>query len=200
MFVLKSKYEKLREDFEELKEKFKEYREIHPTYDVYRWKNEKPKLAKERAEDYGVSSGFPPRRGVLLEIPTGNKIQWMDVDGDYSFNLNSNMDEIMLYWFKKWEQECNYKLFMPSEYGKSFCEILADGLVRGDLRTRYTAYNIGRTAGFLCVDDIREKENLNPLPDGLVGINLGAARHPRLNKDHLALVFGIILKKPVQRL
>jgi len=24
----------------------------------------------------------------------------------------------MLYWFRKWEQECNYKLFMPSETGR----------------------------------------------------------------------------------
>jgi len=62
--------------------------------------------------------------------------------------------------------ECDYKLFMPSERGKLFCEILVDGLLRGDITSRYAAYNIGRNAGFLSPDDIREKENMNPLPDG----------------------------------
>ena len=47
-----------------------------------------------------------------------------------------------------------------------FCEILVDGLLRGDITSRYAAYNIGRNAGFLSPDDIREKENMNPLPDG----------------------------------
>ncbi len=46
-----------------------------------------------------------------------------------------------------------------------FCEVLVDGLLRSDIKTRYEAYNTGRLAGFLCVNDIREKENLNPLPD-----------------------------------
>jgi len=43
---------------------------------------------------------------------------------------------------------------------------LVDGLLRGDIKSRYEAYNIGRNAGFLSPDDIREKENMNPLPDG----------------------------------
>jgi len=57
-------------------------------------------------------------------------------------------------------------LFMPAERGKLFCEILVDGLLRSDISSRYQAYNIGRNAGFLSPDDIREKENMNPLPDG----------------------------------
>ena len=72
----------------------------------------------------------------------------------------------MLYWFKKWEEECNYKLFMPSERSKMFCEILVDALLRGNIKARYEAYNIGRNGGWLNVDEIREKENMNPLPDG----------------------------------
>ena len=72
----------------------------------------------------------------------------------------------MLYWFRKWEQEVNYKLFMPSEKGRLFAEILVDALLRGNIKSRYEAYAIGRNGGWLCVDDIREKENMNPLPDG----------------------------------
>ena len=88
----------------------------------------------------------------------------------YSSNEENNIDFVtmtMYYWFRKWEEECNYKLFMPSEQGKIFCEILVDGLLRGNTLNRYNAYNIGRNAGFLSVNDIREKENMNSIgPEG----------------------------------
>lgn len=47
-----------------------------------------------------------------------------------------------------------------------FVEFLFDALLRGDLPSRYGAYAVGRTGGWLCVDEIREFENMNPLPDG----------------------------------
>ena len=37
--------------------------------------------------------------------------------------------------------------------------------MRGDIRSRYQAYAIGRQNGWLSANDIREKENENPLPD-----------------------------------
>lgn len=39
-------------------------------------------------------------------------------------------------------------------------------LLRGDTLSRYQAYAIGRQWGWLCADDIRELEDLGPLPDG----------------------------------
>ena len=33
--------------------------------------------------------------------------------------------------------------------------------------SRYTAYKMGREGGWLNLDEIREKENMNPIPDGL---------------------------------
>jgi HK97 family phage portal protein len=88
----------------------------------------------------------------------------------YSSNEENNIDFItmtMLYWFRKWEEEVNYKLLLPSEQSTMFCEILADALLRGNTVNRYNAYNVGRMAGFLSVNDIREKENMNPIgPEG----------------------------------
>ena len=92
------------------------------------------------------------------------------------------VNQTMLYWFKKWEQECNYKLFSPAEQNTMFCEILADGLLRGNTKARYEAHNIGRNAGFLSVNDIREKENMNGIgPDGdiyLEPLNMKKAGEP----------------------
>lgn len=41
------------------------------------------------------------------------------------------------------------------------------GLVRGDIASRYAAYAIARQWGWLCADDIRALEDMNPLPDGI---------------------------------
>lgn len=60
------------------------------------------------------------------------------------------------------------------------------GRLRGDTLQRYQAYQLGRNAGFLCVDEIRAKEGLPPLPDGagqtfLQPLNMGDAGEPDPN-------------------
>jgi HK97 family phage portal protein len=71
-------------------------------------------------------------------------------------------------WLVRWEQELNRKLFPgPSEFTASefFVEHNIDGLLRGDFASRMTGYASGRQWGYFSVNDIREKENMNPLPD-----------------------------------
>jgi phage portal protein BeeE len=41
-----------------------------------------------------------------------------------------------------------------------------DGLLRGDVKSRFEAYRIGREVGALSANDIRRKENEPPIPDG----------------------------------
>ena len=40
------------------------------------------------------------------------------------------------------------------------------GLIRGDIKTRYAAYAVGRQWGWLSVNDIREKEDMDPIEGG----------------------------------
>lgn len=59
-----------------------------------------------------------------------------------------------------------------------------DGLLRADISSRYAAYAIGRQWGWLNADDIRAKEDMNPLPDGkgqtyLEPLNMVPAGAPR---------------------
>lgn len=66
-------------------------------------------------------------------------------------------------WLVRWEQALKLKLITNKQF---FPEFLVDGLLRGDVKSRYEAYAIARQNGWMNVDEIREKENLNPLPDG----------------------------------
>jgi HK97 family phage portal protein len=70
-------------------------------------------------------------------------------------------------WLVRIEQEIRRKLISTLERQIQYAEHLVDGLLRGDLASRYNAYAVGRQWGFLNVDDIRAFENMNPLPDGL---------------------------------
>jgi len=122
---------------------------------------------------------IPPHKLGSMEFSKYNNVEQLQLDF---------VATTMLYWFRKWEQECNYKLFMPSEQKRLFTEILVDGLLRSDIKSRYAAYKVGRDAGFLCVDDIREKENMNPLPDGrgkifLEPLNMKEAGSPDPDTD-----------------
>jgi HK97 family phage portal protein len=81
-------------------------------------------------------------------------------------------------WLVRWEQEINRKLVL--QQGTQFVEHVIDGLLRGDIESRYQAYAVGRQWGWLSADDVRAKENMNPLPAEagriyLVPINMAPA-------------------------
>ena len=40
-----------------------------------------------------------------------------------------------------------------------------DGLLRGDYQSRMNGYAVGRQNGWFSANDIREMENMNPIPD-----------------------------------
>jgi HK97 family phage portal protein len=69
-------------------------------------------------------------------------------------------------WLVSFEQRIHESLFRPDERDTYFAEHLVSGLLRGDMQSRYAAYQIGRMNGWLSADDVRELENMNPLPDG----------------------------------
>ena len=61
------------------------------------------------------------------------------------------------------EQPLNSQLLLPSDREQGyFFEHLFDGLLRGDIATRYSAYVQGINNGFMTRNEARERENLNP--------------------------------------
>lgn len=74
------------------------------------------------------------------------------------------LQHTMLPWFVRWEQTCQRDVIsQPNRY---YVEFLLEQFQRADLRTRYAAYAAGRQWGFLSVNDIRAKENMEPVPGG----------------------------------
>lgn len=70
----------------------------------------------------------------------------------------------MMPWFERWEQAIQRDLVVDDE--EYFCEFLVDGLLRGDINSRYSAYSTGRQWGWLSVNDVRALENMNPVDNG----------------------------------
>ena len=60
-------------------------------------------------------------------------------------------------------------LFLPSEKKQYFVKFNLDGLLRGDYQSRMNGYATGRQNGWLSSNDIRELENMNPIPPELGG-------------------------------
>lgn len=86
----------------------------------------------------------------------------------------------LLHWARRIEQSIYRDLLTPAERTTLFAQFLFNGLLRGDIKTRYAAYAVGRQWGWLSADDVRELEDMNPLPDSqgqiyLSPLNMGAA-------------------------
>jgi len=73
-------------------------------------------------------------------------------------------------WLVRIEQAMNRSLFTEQEKGggssgrRFYVQFNIDGLMRGDYKSRMEGYAIGINNGFMCPNDIRNLENMNPIP------------------------------------
>lgn len=63
----------------------------------------------------------------------------------------------------RWELAFRTSLFSQRDRGRFVGKFNLAGLLRGDLKSRYDAYAVGRQWGWLSVNDVREKEEMNQL-------------------------------------
>lgn len=125
--------------------------------------------------------GIPPEDAQFLEtrrFQRGDIASWFKVPphmiGDLDRATFSNIEHqsiefvvrTLAPWFVRWEQECNRRLLLAGERGTLFFKYLIAALLRGDINSRYAAYAVGRSNGWLSADDIRDMEEMNPLPNG----------------------------------
>lgn len=69
----------------------------------------------------------------------------------------------ILPWVRRWESEINRKLFIDESY---YIRFNMEGLLRGDIKSRYEAYTKGRQWGWHSANDVRRMENMAPIEGG----------------------------------
>lgn len=126
-------------------------------------------------------TGIPPEEAQFLET---RKFQLGEIAriyrvpphmiGDLDRSTNNNIEqqsiEFVVHtirpWLVRWEQAIKMQLIPLHQKKKYFAEFLVDGLLRGDIKSRYDAYAVGRQNGWLSSNDVRAMENQNPIPNG----------------------------------
>ena len=147
---------------------------------VYRGVNNAHKIAVLEEGMKYQQIGIPPEEAQFLETRKFqiNEIARLyripphmvgDLDKSSFSNIEQQSLEFVKYtldpWVIRWEQSLQRSLLLPGAKGKYFIKLNVDGLLRGDYQSRMNGYAVGRQNGWFSANDIREMENMNPIPD-----------------------------------
>jgi HK97 family phage portal protein len=104
-----------------------------------------------------------------------------DLDRATFSNIEQQSIEFVIHtlrpWLVRWEKRLALSLLTANERASGlFIEFNVDGLLRGDIASRYRSYAVGRQWGWLSPNDVRALENMNPRED-----TGGDAYHEPLN-------------------
>jgi HK97 family phage portal protein len=98
--------------------------------------------------------------------------QWYKVPphafGDLERSQHNNIEHqgidlvvhCLMPWALRWEEQLALKLLTPAERRELYWEHVFAGLLRGDLKSRYDAYQQALINGFLTINEVRRLENL----------------------------------------
>lgn len=100
----------------------------------------------------------PPHKVADLTRSTYSNIEEQNID---------YVQDGLLGWYSRWEQVLWWKLLSDKEKKDGYYfKHSVDGLLRGDLKGRVLAYTKMWEHGVYNIDEIREKEELNPVEGG----------------------------------
>jgi len=69
-------------------------------------------------------------------------------------------------YIRRMESEMNRKLFKTNEKGRIFVEWNVNGLLRGNIKDRTDSYKSALINGYMTINEVRRKENMNSIVDG----------------------------------
>ena len=98
----------------------------------------------------------PPHMVQDLEHATFSNIEHQSID----FVVHT-----LTPWLVRFEQAIIKDLLLPQEQDIFFPKFNVDGLLRGDYQSRMQGYATGISNGFLCPNDVRRLEQLDPIPE-----------------------------------
>jgi HK97 family phage portal protein len=100
---------------------------------------------------------MPPHKVGDLSKATFSNIEMQSIE---------YVQDCLMSIFERWQQALARDLLLDSEQGEYFFEFLPDALLKGDIKSRFDAYAVATTNGWLSVNDIRDRENMNRIDDG----------------------------------
>jgi HK97 family phage portal protein len=100
----------------------------------------------------------PPHMIGDLERATFSNIEHQSIDF---------VTHTLMPWVVAWEQAIARDLLSIRSFRTHTVKFVVNGLLRGDVKSRFEAYAIGIQHGWYSPDDVRGFEDLNPLPDGV---------------------------------
>lgn len=95
-----------------------------------------------------------------------HKLQEMD-KATFSNIEHQSLEYVMdtlLTWCVIWEQNISLQLLSERERASYFAKHNLNSLLRADFKTRMEGYNTARQGGWMSANEIRELEEMNPLP------------------------------------
>lgn len=98
--------------------------------------------------------GVPPHKIGSMENATFSNIE---------HQAQEFYTDTLLYWFSLWEQTIKMQIIPEYQQSIYYASFLVDGILRGDIASRYSAYATARQWGWMSTNDIRQKENMNPI-------------------------------------
>ena len=117
--------------------------------------------------------GIPPHM-----LADNTRTSYNSLESENQAYLDSSLDP----WLCTWETECRAKLLTQSQQQRDthFVEFNRNALVRANMEARGSYYNLAIQGGWMSRDEIRGRENLNPIPgEGgstfMVPLNMGPA-------------------------
>ena len=139
----------------------------------------------EEAMDFALPV-IPPEQSQFLEtrqFSTSDICKWFRMPPHKVHDLThatfSNIEhqdleyvkDTLTAWFKRWESSIWWKLLTDREKSQGYyAEHTVEGLLRGDIQSRYGAYQISlgnnNNPGFMTINEVRALENLNPVDGG----------------------------------
>ena len=69
-------------------------------------------------------------------------------------------------WLRRIEQAISLQLFSPNERKRYYAEFITEGMLRGDTKSRYEAYEVAIRSGWMSINEVRAIENLSPVDGG----------------------------------
>jgi len=109
-----------------------------------------------RSEIAGIFR-VPPHMIGDLEKSTFSNIEHQSIDF-VKFSLSP--------WLKRIEQAISLQLLSPGERKRYFAEFKPEGMLKGDVKSRYEAYEVAIRSGWMSINEVRGLENLNPVEGG----------------------------------